>query len=50
MVMPDVIIGLSLLLMFVAISLDRGMMTVTIAHITFSMCYVAVVVQSRLVR
>ncbi len=49
MVMPDVIIGLSLLLMFVAISLDRGMMTVTIAHITFSMCYVAVVVQSRLV-
>jgi putrescine transport system permease protein len=49
MVMPDVIIGLSLLLMFVSISLDRGMMTVTIAHITFSMCYVAVVVQSRLV-
>ncbi|MCB1757340.1 MAG: ABC transporter permease subunit [Gammaproteobacteria bacterium] len=49
MVMPEVITGLSLLLMFVAISLDRGMMTITIAHITFSMCYVAVVVQSRLV-
>ncbi|WP_259782887.1 ABC transporter permease subunit [Aestuariispira ectoiniformans] len=49
LVMPDVIIGLSLLLMFVAISIDRGFMTITIAHITFSMCYVAVVVQSRLV-
>src|SRR3546814_20779762 len=35
--------------MFVAIALDRGFVTVTIAHITFSMCYVAVVVQSRLV-
>ena len=49
LVMPEVITGLSLLLMFVAISLDRGMVTVTIAHTTFAMCYVAVVVQSRLV-
>lgn len=49
LVMPEVITGLSLLLMFVAISMDRGFVTVTIAHITFSMCYVAVVVQSRLV-
>ncbi len=48
LVMPEVITGLSLLLMFVAIALDRGMLTLTIAHITFSMCYVAVVVQSRL--
>jgi putrescine transport system permease protein len=48
LVMPDVITGLSLLLMFVAISFDRGMWTITLAHITFSMCYVAVVVQSRL--
>ena len=48
MVMPDVIIGLSLLLMFVALSIDRGIATITIALITFSMCYVAVVVQSRL--
>ncbi len=47
MVMPDVIIGLSLLLMFVALAVDRGIMTITIAHISFSMCYVAVVVQSR---
>ena len=49
MVMPEVITGLSLLLMFVALSVDRGIMTITLAHITFSMCYVAVVVQSRLV-
>jgi putrescine transport system permease protein len=48
MVMPDVIIGLSLLLMFVALSVNRGIATITIAHITFSLCYVAVVVQSRL--
>lgn len=48
MVMPDVIIGLSLLLMFVSLSIDRGIATVTIAHISFSLCYVAVVVQSRL--
>lgn len=49
LVMPEVITGLSLLLMFVAISFDRGFWTVVIAHITFSMCFVAVVVQSRLV-
>ena len=48
LVMPDVITGLSLLLFFVAVNLDRGIVTVIIAHITFSMCYVAVVVQSRL--
>ena len=48
MVMPEVIIGLSLLLMFVALSVNRGVMTITLAHITFSLCYVAVVVQSRL--
>ncbi len=48
MVMPDVIIGLSLLLMFVSLAIDRGIATITIAHITFSLCYVAVVVQSRL--
>ena len=48
LVMPEVITGLSLLLLFVAIGLDRGFMTVTLAHITLSMCFVAVVVQSRL--
>ncbi|WP_173934867.1 ABC transporter permease subunit [Chelativorans sp. Marseille-P2723] len=48
LVMPEVITGLSLLLLFVAIGFERGFMTVTLAHITFSMCFVAVVVQSRL--
>ncbi|WP_293854972.1 ABC transporter permease [uncultured Alsobacter sp.] len=49
LVMPEVITGLSLLLLFVALDLDRGFWTVTIAHITFTSCFVAVVVQSRLV-
>jgi putrescine transport system permease protein len=49
LVMPEVITGLSLLLLFVAIGFDRGFMTVTLAHITLSMCFVAVVVHSRLV-
>jgi putrescine transport system permease protein len=49
LVMPDVITGLSLLLLFVAVGLDRGLLTVTLAHITFTKCFVAVVVQSRLI-
>lgn len=49
LVMPEVILGLSLLLLFVTIDLDRGFWTVTLAHISFTMCFVAVVVQSRLV-
>ncbi len=48
MVMPEVITGLSLLLLFVAIGFDRGFWTVTLAHTTFAMCFVAVLVQSRL--
>ncbi|MET3355386.1 ABC transporter permease [Xanthobacter autotrophicus] len=49
LVMPEVITGLSLLLLFVAVNFDRGFWTVLLAHITFTMCFVAVVVQSRLV-
>lgn len=49
LVMPEVITGLSLLLLFIAIGLDRGVMTIVLAHTTFSMCYVSVVVSSRLV-
>jgi putrescine transport system permease protein len=49
MVMPEVITGLSLLLLFVAIDLGRGFWTISIAHTTFSMCFVTVVVQSRLI-
>lgn len=47
--MPEVITGLSLLLLFIAIGLGRGMFTVILAHTTFAMCYVSVVVSSRLV-
>lgn len=49
LVMPEVIMGLSLLLLFVSMGMDRGFWTVFLAHVTFTMCYVAVVVQSRLV-
>ena len=48
-VMPEVITGLSMLLLFVAVNIDRGFWTVMIAHTTFTMCYAAIVVQSRLV-
>ena len=54
LVMPEVITGLSLLMLFVSLEgaigwpLGRGADTITIAHITFSMAYVAVVVQARL--
>ncbi len=54
LVMPEVITGLSLLLMFVALEqgigwpAGRGVGTMIMAHMTFSMAYVTVVVQSRL--
>ncbi|CAO4175326.1 ABC transporter permease subunit [Methylorubrum populi] len=48
MVMPEVITGLSLLLLFVGIGLDRGIGTVVIAHATFATGFVAVVVGARL--
>lgn len=54
LVMPDVITGLSLLLLFVALShtigwpAERGMLTIWLAHVTFCTAYVAVVVSSRL--
>ena len=54
LVMPEVITGLSLLLLFVTLQQwfgwpgQRGFGTITIAHTTFSMAYVAVIVRSRL--
>jgi putrescine transport system permease protein len=48
LVMPEVITGLSLLLLFIAVGLDRGVFTIVLAHTTFAMCYVSVVVSSRL--
>jgi putrescine transport system permease protein len=49
LVMPEVITGLSLLLLFVASDIARGYWTVTIAHATLTMCFATVVIQSRLV-
>jgi putrescine transport system permease protein len=49
LVMPEVITGLSLLLLFVALNVDRGFWTIVIAHTTLTMCFVTVIVQSRLV-
>src|SRR5664279_3168882 len=49
LVMPEVITGLSLLLLFVAFNVDRGFWTITIAHTTLTLCFVTVIVQSRLV-
>ena len=49
LVMPEVITGLSLLLLFVAIAADRGFWTVAVAHTTMAMCFVTVIVQSRLI-
>jgi putrescine transport system permease protein len=54
LVMPEVITGLSLLLLFVALERaigwpeGRGMLTITIAHITLGLSYVAIVVAARL--
>jgi len=54
LVMPEVITGLSLLLLFVSMEslfgwpAGRGVLTIVIAHSTFCMAYIAVVVQSRL--
>ncbi|MEY3338067.1 MAG: hypothetical protein RL245_1059 [Pseudomonadota bacterium] len=54
LVMPEVITGIAMLLLFVSLEQligwpeGRGMLTITIAHITFAMAYVTVVVQSRL--
>jgi putrescine transport system permease protein len=48
MVMPEVMIGLSLLLMFIGIGIDRGIATIVIAHATFCTGFVAVVVAARL--
>jgi putrescine transport system permease protein len=48
MVMPEVIIGLALLLLFVAVELERGFWTVMLAHTVLTMCFVTVIVQSRL--
>lgn len=49
LVMPEVITGLSLLLLFVGAGLERGFVTITIAHVTLTLCFATIVIQSRLV-
>jgi putrescine transport system permease protein len=49
LVMPEVITGLALLLLFVALDADRGFWTVTAAHTTLTLCFVTVIVQARLI-
>jgi putrescine transport system permease protein len=48
LVMPDVITGLALLLMFVSLGVERGLWTIVIAHATLGLCYVAIIVRARL--
>ncbi|MFC3070342.1 ABC transporter permease [Phenylobacterium soli] len=48
LVMPEVILGLSLLLLFVAARAPRGFWTVTVSHATVTLCYATVVIQARL--
>jgi putrescine transport system permease protein len=49
LVMPEVITGLSMLLLFVALAADRGFWTVAIAHTTMAICFVTVIVEARLI-
>jgi putrescine transport system permease protein len=48
LVLPEVILGLSLLLLFVGLGLPRGFWTVTLSHATVTLCYATVVIQARL--
>ena len=48
LVMPDILMGISLLLFFVALGVELSLVTITIAHITFCVSYVTMVVLGRL--
>jgi putrescine transport system permease protein len=48
LVMPEVITGLSLLLLFIAVDVERGFWTIAAAHATFGLGFACIVVQSRL--
>lgn len=48
LVMPDILIGISLLMLFVASGVDCGFWTILIAHITFCVSYVVMTVLARL--
>ena len=48
LIMPDILIGISLLMLFVAASVDCGFWTILIAHVTFCVSYVVMTVLARL--
>lgn len=48
LVLPDILMGMSLLLLFVTLGIGLNLVTITVAHITFCLSYVALVVQARL--
>ncbi|MES2439272.1 MAG: ABC transporter permease [Verrucomicrobiota bacterium] len=48
LVLPEILMGMSLLLLFVAVGQPLGLVTVTIAHVTFCISYVTLVVLARL--
>ncbi|MES2660419.1 MAG: ABC transporter permease [Verrucomicrobiota bacterium] len=48
LVLPDILMGMSLLLLFVSLGVSLSLITITVAHITFCLSYVALVVQARL--
>ncbi|WP_193214818.1 ABC transporter permease [Luteolibacter marinus] len=48
LVLPDILMGMSLLLLFISFGLKLSLFTITLAHITFCLSYVALVVQARL--
>lgn len=48
LVFPDILMGMSLLLFFIALGVDLGLFTIFLAHVTFCISYVAMVVLSRL--
>ena len=48
LVMPDILIGISLLMLFVAANVECGFWTILVAHVTFCVSYVAMTVLARL--
>lgn len=48
LVVPEILMGISLLMIFMAVRLPLGLFAIFLAHVTFSMSYVAMVVLSRL--
>ncbi|MBM4398881.1 MAG: ABC transporter permease [Candidatus Cloacimonetes bacterium] len=48
LIMPDILMGVSLALLFNFLRVETGMITVFIAHVTFCLSYTIIVVQSRL--